>query len=83
VAEAASESYAAVFESLQSCTAPGAGAGATSHASLQCVVLPNTNLDGDVVQSTTAPSAEACCDLCKRRDGCNVFAYCPLPAPGW
>ena len=84
VAEAASESYAAVFESLQSCSAPGADAGATtSPASLQCVVLPNTNLDGDVVQSTTAPTAEACCELCKRRDSCNVFAYCPLPAPGW
>ena len=83
VAEAASISYAAVFESLQSCSAGGDGGGTVDPASLQCVVLPNTNLDGDMVQSTTAPTQDACCELCKRRNGCNVFAYCPLPPPGW
>ena len=85
VAEAASENYAAVFESLQSCTAPGAVPDATSPASLQCVVLPNTNLDGDVVQSTTAPTAEACCTSASAASVAtsSPTAPCPPPAGEW
>lgn len=89
VAQAAAVSYAAVFASLQSCVAPapapapGPAAATTGRQSLQCILLPNTNLDGSVVLSTTTATAGACCDLCKGQSGCNVFAYCPLPPPGW
>lgn len=82
VASAATTTYAAAFASLASCQAPPAGAPPAPQA-LQCIILPNTNLDGDVVQSTTASDAGACCDLCKSTSGCNTFAFCGLPSPGW
>ena len=66
VAQAAAVSYAAAFASLQSCTAAPPPSGRVgSRQNLQCILLPNTNLDGDFVQSTTAPNAGGCCDLCK------------------
>lgn len=54
------QTYAAAFASLKSCLAPAAPAPAP--AALQCVTLPNTNLDGNVVQSTTASDAGDCCN---------------------
>lgn len=78
VATAAAATYAAAFASLQSCIAPAP----PSPQSTQCVVLPNTNLDGSMVDSTTAPSIGACCDLCKANRACNVVAFCPLLPPG-
>jgi len=80
VAEAATLTYAAAFASLASCLAPPPPAGGTalpvalSRQSLQCIILPNTNLDGDVVQSTTAPTADACCNLCKQKQVCGGAA---------
>lgn len=79
MASAAAQTYAAVYASLASCLAPPT---APPSQPTQCVVLPNTNLDGDVVLSTTAPDVGACCERCQDTPGCNVLSFCPLPPPG-
>ena len=81
VASAATQTYAAAYASLASCLAPPAGA-APAPSATQCVVLPNTNLDGTVLLSTTAPDVGACCARCQDTPGCNVLSFCPLPPPG-
>ena len=80
VASAATQTYAAAFATLASCNAPPAP-GPVSPASLTCVLLPNTNLNGDVVESTTAADAGACCELWWVGDGCPAGVCIVWPPP--
>jgi hypothetical protein len=50
---------------------------------IECVLLPNTNAQGDTVadQRDVSSSAE-CCAHCQITQGCNVFVFCPLEG-GW
>ena len=47
-------------------------------ATTQCIQFNNTNYSGDLLYFIFGiPSANACCDLCTRQTGCNVYVYCP------
>ena len=49
----------------------------------QCVLLPNTNAEGDVITNLHGQaSIGTCCKACQQTFGCNVFVFCSRHG-GW
>ena len=61
-------------------TTPSSGGG--TGGGRQCVILPQTNADGEVLRTRSLQSIAECCAACKAQAGCSVFVYCERSG-GW
>lgn len=57
--------------------APAAAAPSTL-SQRQCILLPNTNAEGDAIRGLdNVGSIADCCTACKKEPTCNVYVFCP------
>lgn len=48
-----------------------------SQTTRDCLIYDNTNYSGALIVHTFSPTVETCCNICRNREGCNVFVHCP------